>query len=356
MKITLTLIFCLTFGLFSNCQSIFSVDAVGHTTTSGFYHINGTPLVIIVPNGPYSIQDGIDSLPPEGGTVYVKSGLYELSQRIHISRSNVAVVGEPGTLLRLQNNVNQPVFLVGTDKFFPTVGDTIFNIRVANLEIDGNKAQQTSEVMANMTWIRNNGIDVRMVKNMWIEDVNVHDARSGGAVVSWFSSKIFISNSCFNANSFDGIALYTSDNIQVSNFMCFNNLSAGLSLDNDLRDVSFNGGIIKDNHKLGIFARDSEDLSFYNLMIKGNGEDGCFVSHDGSSPNSGIKRLFFQGCSFLDNARHGFWMASTTAFSPNNAIIGCLFGGNAMPGSGSSCDGINISPGGSIDESANICQ
>jgi hypothetical protein len=168
---------------------------------------SGASPVTIVPDDVATIQQGIDSLPEEGGTVYIRAKTYLLSRGIHINRSNVTITGEQGVRVRLTDHVNQPVFLIGTDE--ETATASIENIRISNIEIDGNKDYQNSETDPDRPWIRNNGIDVRMVYNLWIDNVDIHDARSGGVVVSWKSQRIFISNSSFHHNFFDGIACTT---------------------------------------------------------------------------------------------------------------------------------------------------
>ncbi len=329
------------------------LDVNGDVNIEGFPHKNGVPIIIVVPNGPHTIQQGIDALPTEGGTVFIKSGTYLLNEGIHINRSNVTIEGEQGVKVRLADGVNQPVFLVGTDNEIPGVNDTIFNVTIRDLEIDGNKEGQTSETNPSMTWIRNNGIDVRMVQNIWVQNVNIHNAISGGLVVV-HSRKMFVSNSYFHHNEFDGIALYTSSELQISNIICSNNKAAGISLDNNLSFVNFDGGFSKDNGSLGIFVRNSNNLKFSNLTISGNVEDGCFAASDDDL--NGVTRLFFQGCSFLNNGRYGFWMASPVSQSPQNTITGCLFSENAEIGSEPTCTGINISPGGMLFLAGNICQ
>lgn len=86
---------------------------------------------IVVPDDIKSIQQAIDSLSGDGGTVYIKAGAYVLSQGIHINRSNVIITGEQGTLIKLGNNVNQPVFLLGSDEKTPT--KSIENLQIKHL-------------------------------------------------------------------------------------------------------------------------------------------------------------------------------------------------------------------------------
>jgi parallel beta-helix repeat protein len=324
------------------------------TFAMDFGKTNCAPVNVITPcncnEDSSKIQQAIYALPVAGGTIYLKAGNYALVSGIHIDRSNVTILGEQGTFLRLGEHVNQPVVLVGTDIESPTIIDIIKNIRVANFEIDGNRANQDSEVDPQRNWIRNNGIDIRAVENLWVENVNIHDARSGGIVASWISRRIFISNSSFHNNHFDGIALYDSEDIIISNFMTFENIGgAGISLDNNLKQVLFNNGFVKNNGDVGIFARDSEEINFHDVMISRNSSHGVFLSHKSIATNTGVKRLFFQGCSFLGNNGYGLWLASPTSESPSNTVIGCVFENNTL-----GC--IKEDSGAYLLQASNICR
>lgn len=305
------------------------------------------PEVVVTPTD--SIQEAIDGLSASGGTVFIKAGVHIISAGIHIKHSNISITGEQGTIIKLQNTANQPVILIGTDAATPAAPDQISNIAIANLEIDGNQLGQTSEVDPTRTHIRNNGIDIRAVSDLWIDGVDVHDSRSGGIVASWKSSNIFISRVNAHDNYYDGIALYDSSKIIVTDFICSSNdHGAGLSLDNDLKQVSFNGGIIQDNHDVGIFARHSENLLFSNVIISGNGSHGAFLSHDDADPTTtGVKNILFAGCSFQGNNGYGIQLASPPTYSSKNGVTGTLFNNNT-----SGCITYEL---GSLSEGGNVC-
>lgn len=296
-----------------------------------------------------SIQEAIDSLPVVGGTVFVKAGIHEINSGIHINRSNVSIIGEQGTVIKLQNGVNQPVILIGTDIAAPTLANLISNISIANLEIDGNQLGQTSETDPLRPHIRNNGIDIRTVSDLWIDSVDIHDARSGGIVASWKSSNIFVNKVSIYDNYFDGIALYDSTNIVVTDFISNNNdHGAGLSLDNDLNQVIFSNGIIQGNSDVGIFARHSDNLIFSSVIVSTNGNHGAFLSHDDGNPaTTGVINILFTGCSFQSNNGYGLQLASSSTYSNKNAVTGTLFNNNT-----SGC--LTYEPG-SMTEGSNVC-
>lgn len=250
-------------------------------------------------NNSFDLQKAIDSLPEEGGTVFLKARVYFLNKGLHINRSNIKLVGERGTILRLMPEVNQPIILIGSDTEVPD--KKITDIVISELELDGNKKFQLSETDPLRPWIRNNGIDIRRVDRVWLEKLNIHNARSGGVVASWNCHNIFISDSMFHHNEFDGIALYDSEDVLVKGFFAFNNRSAGISLDNRLKHITFSVGTVKNNGDVGIFARDSIDLKFHNIAVVSNKSHGCFISNNTWDPEeTGVVRSFFSGCSFLD--------------------------------------------------------
>lgn len=286
-----------------------------------------------------AIQAAIDSLPEAGGTVILPAGRYVLDGMVHINRSNVTLRGEPGTVLALADGVKQPNLLIGSDAQKPDPSKKIHHVTVSGIGFDGNKDKQDSEFHPTKPWLRNNTIDIRGVDDLLIENVDCHDARSGGVVASWSCERIVIRDSSFHHNFFDGIALYSSRDILVSGFFCFGNKSAALSLDNKLRNVTFSDGHVYENHDVGIFARDSTGLSFRNLQIYDNKLHGAFIAHqvyqpehpkaDQIVPNSGMHNNSFIGCSFHDNVGWGIFFASKPELSRGNSVTNCVFGGNA---------------------------
>jgi hypothetical protein len=179
------------------------------------------------------------------------------------------------------------------------------------------------------------------VDDLDIDSVNTHDARSGGIVVSWDCDRLKIRNCISHHNYFDGVALYDSHQVLVTSFHCYENGGAGLSLDNQLVDVTFADGFIYRNKNVGIFARDSDGLNFRNLVIRENATFGTYLAHATYPPDhekageiipdTGFQNSNFSNCSFIDNKGFGICVESTPDLSSNNSVIGCTFSGNAAP-------------------------
>ncbi len=295
------------------------------------------------------IQSAIDALPDVGGTVFIPAGQYVLDGMIHINRSHVALRGEPGTLLCMGDHVQHPNLLIGTDAnllergegYVPSKKDKIRDVIISGIEFDGNKDKQDSELHPAKPWLRNNAIDIRAVDDLLIEHVDTHDARSGGIVAGWHCEHITIRNVRSHHNFFDGIALYASRHVLVSDFLCYSNIAAGLSMDHRLVDITFSNGQLYENGNVGIFARDANGLNFFNLVIRDSGAMAVFLSHRHYPPDhekageiiadTGIRNCNFSNCSFVNNNGHGINVESNPDLFSNNSAIGCTFSGNIAP-------------------------
>ncbi len=299
-----------------------SPESVNHASPQG------TASPIRFPAQYADLQKAIDALPVGGGTILLSAGTHTLAHRVQIRRSDVTLTGEPGTVLKLADGVNQPVLLIGTDAPKPAV--LVTNIRISGIEIDGNQARQRSETDPARPWIRNNGIDARMVNGLWLTKMNVHDAKSGGFVASWYSTNVFIASSAFSHNAFDGIALYASSAIQITQFQCNSNGASGLSLDNDLRDVQFSNGEVESNGGVGIFVRHSKAISFRDIVVRKNGRHGCLLSPHKVGDGTGVQGLLFTACSFVDNQGWGLWLASPSSDSFSNTVTASRFADNKL--------------------------
>jgi len=260
--------------------------------------------------------------------VHIEARTYVLQDTFRIAQSNFAVIAEPGTKVILADHVNKPMLAIGSQEEVPSF--IVENVYISGIVMDGNKENQDTEYETNRPWIRNNGIDVRAVKRLTIENVAARNNRSGGVVVSWGSSDVHILNSEFDNNSFDGVAYYDSRRIYTNNSSMKNNNNAGVSVDNNFVDSAFSNCIIDSNGDVGIFARFSKELRFNNCAIKNSGSWAAFLSHDEN--NNGIHDTMFSVCQLLNNSG-GFFMGSVTEDQSSfNSIIGCVFRGNERNG------------------------
>ncbi|KAL0486858.1 algE1 [Acrasis kona] len=200
-----------------------------------------------------------------------------------------------GSTLILLDNINETNISVGTRKECTEGEPVTRNITINNFILDGNRLKQTSEYSRKDPWIRNNNLDVRWTNGLTVNNLHTRNARSGGIVVSWYSSNMIFNNIQSYGHHFDGLAFYTSHSCIVSNFIVHTNDGAGISLDNDLRDSIFTNGVVRNNDDVGVFIRDVYNLTCSNLIIMNNKSNGIFLG-DNYDTHRGPDCLHFTGC------------------------------------------------------------
>jgi len=160
-----------TAKLFDDFQT--RTEVVVATDGSGDYNCDGT-------DDSTEIQEAIDNLPAGGGTVLIKKGTYQINAQITILKSNVQVVGEgAATLLQMKNAVNLDALIsIGNG------GTTTYqNCRVANLQGDSNKANQTANAGSIvMVYGASSYKNTRhIIENIWAHDSRTDAIRLIGA-------------------------------------------------------------------------------------------------------------------------------------------------------------------------------
>jgi len=288
-----------------------------------------------------------------GISVLIKPNTYTITETFRINRSNVTINAEKGAKFVIADSKNRPVISIGSQEPTPTYA--IENISIKGIEIDGNKAKQQSETDPRFPYIRNNGIDVRGVKNLTLENVVSRNARSGGLVISYGCLNVFVKDSIFSDNQFDGVAYYTSQNVFTTNCYINNNGASGISIDNDLQDCMFSGCLLDSNKDNGVFARSSSQIRFFNVSIQNSTNYAIFLGEntDWSDINKqGVHDIMFSGCHFLNNCTNNKNTNSiyvgSDALSSNISIVSSVFYEPLIPGPVYQSSGTKIWDAGNI--------
>jgi Right handed beta helix region len=206
------------------------------------------------------IQAALDRLPASGGEVILPAGIFNLDQPIVLQRDNLALRGAgPETILRLADNANCPVIIMGEPVNAPT--QIIRHLKVAGFFIDGNRSHQQRELWRETgegSEIRNNGITVQAVSDSVVENVTCARNRSGGLVTTLGVRGLTVKNFEAFDNEFDGLACYLTENSIFTGLNLHNNPGAGISL-----DLAFDHNVISNAdltaNDLGIFMRASHE-------------------------------------------------------------------------------------------------
>lgn len=267
-------------------------------------------------------------LPPQGGHIIVRAGMYVVVSTIVINRDNVIVEGQgTATFFRLADGANCPVFVIGEPTpFQPAL--TRRNIVLRNMRVSGNRTNQSSELcgVPGREFLRNNCVTVRQVEDCTVENVVLEGARSGGVVLEQVCVNVLLRRIITSDNHFDGIAWDgLISNCTISECTTRDNLEAGISFDIGPESNLIVNSIIVENGTVGIFMRDSRRNLFANCLIAKNGEDGVFIA-DGDAAGAAATENIFEANFYVDNVRNGIWQAGANSIT--NIVDGGFFCGN----------------------------
>lgn len=293
--------------------------------------------------GGANIQTTINSVPSQGGTIVVyATSAITVKKPIVIAKNNITIDFR-GSILKLANNVNCPILVVGQTNGTPSIAYT--NINIENVVIDGNKSQQTNENWNLGPALRNDGICLRLVNHCSVRNAVIHDCRSGGLVSERGCTNLIIRGIESYSNQFDGIAGYVTTDSIFADIQAHDNPNAGLSFDGHFDNNLISDCVCRNNGQLGIFIENSNFDVFSSIQIIGSGQDGIFVAQD-SLPdgtlvaNTPVTCTTFTGCVIKDSNEYGIVIANDSCV--NNLVTSCQlinnpYGGIFVPPGTTNC-------------------
>ncbi len=180
-----------------------------------------------------SIQAAIDSLPPSGGVVYVRSGLYDLQGASLVLRSNVALIGDgiDRTIIRLYPTMHYSGM---------SIEDAITsNSNIENLIVENFTLIQNAEPLNNHGGIILRGGDNT---NIIMRDLKITDISGAGISIQNYFSNVIVEN-CIIERTWTGIVVQNG----------FNALIQGNTIKNAIGDgiypqIQSNGVTIENNY------------------------------------------------------------------------------------------------------------
>ena len=243
---------------------------------------NVEPVVLVLPPGVTGdeIQQALDALPERGGEVFLSPGKISIRQPLVLRRDFQTLRGSgAATVLELADEANCPVIIMGEPVNSPK--ETVKNLRVSDLIIDGNRAHQQRELWklgGEGSEIRNNGITVQGVSDSVIANVTSARCRSGGLVTTRDVRRLTVRGLDAFDNQFDGLACYQTEDCLFTDLYLHDNPGAGISL-----DLAFNHNVISNAvlnaNDLGVFMRASRNNQFCNVSIRNSHHHGVFMAH-----------------------------------------------------------------------------
>jgi parallel beta-helix repeat protein len=107
-----------------------------------------------------TIQEAVNALPPEGGTVLIPAGVYKITEPVIVDKSDISLIGEgSGTILLNTNDVGKnTIELIGTEE------EPIWRVKVSDMHMKGNEkcgnaiyAKRVNEISLSDMWIDHHG-------------------------------------------------------------------------------------------------------------------------------------------------------------------------------------------------------
>jgi len=285
------------------------------------------------------IQQALDALPERGGVVVLPPETITIRRPLVLCRDSQTLSGSgTTTLLQLADDANCPVIIMGEPVDNPR--QTVKNLRVSDLAIDGNRSHQQRELWkleGEGSQIRNNGITVQGVTDSTIVNVTSARCRSGGLVTTRDVRRLTVRGLDAFDNEFDGLACYQTEDCLFTDLYLHDNPGAGISL-----DLAFNHNVISNAvlnaNDLGVFMRASRNNQFCNVSIHNSHHFGVFMAHAetqtaqgwGPAPKTECTKNSFTNLIAVNCGGAAFRINNNSC--TNNVITHATFEGNLKGG------------------------
>lgn len=238
---------------------------------------------VLPAEGSGGINRAIAELKEDGGEIVLSAGTYHILTPLILrhSRTTLRGAGARSTLLRLKPEANCPVIIIGDEANTPRY--QVSGVCVADLGVDGNKAQQEGECWngkcdtGELTALRSSGIVIRGARNILVLRTRVVDCRSGGLVTEKHCRKLVVQDFTASEHEFDGLACYETEGSLFTNLYLHDNKSAGISTDLEFDHNTLRHVRMERNGSHGIFMRNSSHNVFENIESRGSGKAGIFI-------------------------------------------------------------------------------
>jgi len=243
------------------------------------------------------IQDAIDALPAEGGTIFVKEGTYEKPTPLQVPNSCNLIGANSWQCIIKNTGTGNVIEIIGT----PT--SRKHDILICNFFIHGNNTAQHGIYAQYITGrVRFSNLHIRYCTQ---DGIQIDDAY-----------RILIDDCWVGYNGAMNIRL-----INVANACCLLNVrSENAGVDGLKCDTSHGllilGGCFEANTRYGIWLQNSNHPRVYGAWLEGNGSRGMIVNDcNGAS---------IRDCNFSNNGAYGLSIGGVTG-SNRTVIEGDFF-------------------------------
>lgn len=224
-----------------------------------------------------TIMEALDDLPSGGGHIHLTEGTFTLLDEITLGElgpsSNLLITGcGASTILKMGANISQNV--IG--------GSNLTGITIANLQIDGNKTQNTPQSNDDLQ----NGILMDQWYKSVLDNVLVQNCEANGIRIKTRT----------------GTASPRLLHNQLSHITSVNNTGNGLFVDTWAEYMNIGRSSFSNNGGNGVQI-ESANISFDGCVIIQNTLSGVYLNASDKSWNN-----TFTGCQVNHNTEHGFYL------------------------------------------------
>jgi hypothetical protein len=256
--------------------------------------------------------------------VVVPAGTYVCLRPVVINRSGVTMRGQGRPTLKLADNAQSPLLVMGgLDDDATGVPTPVTGLLVEGLSLDGNRAKQAGECWggacggSGTASVHNNGLTLRGVNDSTVRDVEITGARSGGLVTERDCSNLHVQDLKARDNFFDGLSVNWTRDSLFENLELSSNGYAGLTMDTKVTGNVFRTGSVSANRDAGIFLRNAIGNRFEGLTVAANGSHGVYLSDTDGKAGTCASDNVFSRVESRSNGRDGFHM---DAVCPGNRL------------------------------------
>jgi parallel beta-helix repeat protein len=216
------------------------------------------------------INNAITALPATGGEIVILDGTYNITAKINVTKDNVSIRGN-GNATILQRMFNSSV-KEGVITLTNRSG-----CKIANLQIEGNKASYTSS--------NNYGIYLTTSSNNTVTGNACTNNNCGIYLASSSNNNTVTGNTCNNNNNCGIYLASSSNNNTVTGNTCNNNNDSGIILNSSSNNTVT--GNTCNNNDSGIRLLTSSDNNTVTGNTCNNNESGIFFNYSNNNTITG---------------------------------------------------------------------
>jgi len=262
------------------------------------------------------IQAAIDSLPEQGGTIYLKEGDYDISDSLHINKKNVIFCGA-GLSTHIQSSINAAFIIIDASNKYSVIQDMSLESNIPGSNTYGiynpSSSSKISIYRINLRSLANKvfkqGIyilsdNTLIVRDCLLESIGDTAIYSCGKLIAQGNTIfqagmsgisiqkpecIITSNNIFGSN-YHGISILGSNSAVIHSVIISNNIFSEIGLDGvhsfDNRTYGLRRSLISNNCFYWMTNGVSLGAKTEHTLVHGNVFTGCSTDVDDNGSNN----------------------------------------------------------------------